>query len=86
MKMFYSLQRFVLLRRRQDLKVNIGMETRGILGSQTVSTSDIVLYSCHVGGFEGKHMQHFEMQKKLEANLLKRHSYPKAPVMPVYCF
>lgn len=39
------------------------METRGILGSQTVSSSDILLYSCIVQGFEGKHMQHFEMQK-----------------------
>lgn len=46
-KMFYSLQRFVLLRRRQGLKINLVMETRGILGSQTVSScNSTVLLSC----------------------------------------
>lgn len=39
------------------------METRGILGSQTLSSSDTVLYSCHVQSLEVKHMQHLEMQK-----------------------
>lgn len=62
MKMFYLLQKFALLR-RQDLKINIIIEIGGILGSQTVSSSDIVVHSWHVWGFECKHMQHFEMQK-----------------------
>lgn len=72
--MFYSQMRFVLLRRTQDLKTKLIMETSGILGSQTVNNPEKVAFTycaCHLRSFEGRHFYvTFEMQKR-ETNLPK---------------
>lgn len=90
MKMFYySQKRFVLLKRTQNLKTKLVMETTGILGRQTSEkswySSLYVLYSFHVWGLEGRQVWHFRCKKR-KLIYCRWHSVPKVPVMPAHCF
>lgn len=88
-RMFYSQQRFVLLRRTQDLKPKSVMETTGVLGKsnseQSSNSSLYVLFSSHVWGFEGRRVWHFRCKKR-KLIFWRCHTVPKDPVTPAYCF